>query len=200
MNSEELAMLCSALSIEEKGREAATLDSNLKTKGERLLSLCLVSKVITTKLVNKDALINVLSTIWRTKEGVEFEALGPTHPIKALKPIGTKETQNSKMDTVSKGLGPSRPAEPSTTQVFDMGQGSGLTIQEPKPTKAVEDPKVQQGESEKSGEGKLVSEKGFEQSSHEVCSNGNLDAIVSTISDEVRQGELQLSQGFVFGR
>ncbi|TXG57182.1 hypothetical protein EZV62_018495 [Acer yangbiense] len=75
MNSEELAMLCSALSIKEKERKAATLDSNLKTKGERLLTLCLVGKVLTTKLVNKDALINVLSTIWRTKEGVEIEAL-----------------------------------------------------------------------------------------------------------------------------
>ncbi|KAK0607302.1 hypothetical protein LWI29_012866 [Acer saccharum] len=180
---------------------------------------------------------------------------GPTHPIRALKPIGTMETQTTKMDTASKGLGPSKPAEPSTTQILDMGQGSGPTIQEPKPTKAVEDLKVQKGgkwkraarakdrgilianlgdfsklgkrgnseieevrqlegkkakssgqvlenatipivhtESEKSEEGKLVCEKGFEQSSHEVYSNGNLDAIDSTISDEVRQGKLQPSQ------
>ncbi|KAK3219548.1 hypothetical protein Dsin_013518 [Dipteronia sinensis] len=75
MNFEELAMLCSALSIKEKERLAGTLDSNLKEKGERLMFLCLVGKVLTNKLVNKDALINVLTTIWRANEGVEIEVL-----------------------------------------------------------------------------------------------------------------------------
>ncbi|KAK3194010.1 hypothetical protein Dsin_025320 [Dipteronia sinensis] len=75
MNSEDLAMLCSALSIKEKERPAGTLDPNLKEKGERLLSLCLVGKVFTNKLVNKDAPINVLTSIWRANEGVEIKAL-----------------------------------------------------------------------------------------------------------------------------
>ncbi|TXG57174.1 hypothetical protein EZV62_018487 [Acer yangbiense] len=75
MNSDDLTMLCSALSIKEKERQVETLDSNLKEKGERLLSLCLVGKVLSNKQVNKDALINVFTTIWRTKEGVELEAL-----------------------------------------------------------------------------------------------------------------------------
>ncbi|KAK1556553.1 hypothetical protein Q3G72_007479 [Acer saccharum] len=75
MKAEELAMLCGALSIKEKERRVGTLDTKLKEKGEQLLSLCLVGKVLNTKIVNKEALINVLSTIWRTNEGVEFEAL-----------------------------------------------------------------------------------------------------------------------------
>ncbi|TXG66754.1 hypothetical protein EZV62_008029 [Acer yangbiense] len=75
MKAEELAMLCSALSIKERERPVGTLDSNLKAKGEHLLSLCLVGKVLHNKLVNKEALINVLSTIWRTNAGVEIEAL-----------------------------------------------------------------------------------------------------------------------------
>ncbi|TXG70099.1 hypothetical protein EZV62_005034 [Acer yangbiense] len=75
MKSEELAMLCSALSIKEKKSPIGTLDSKLKAKGEQLLSFCLVGKVLINKLVNKDALINVLSNLWRTNEGVDIEAL-----------------------------------------------------------------------------------------------------------------------------
>ena len=75
MKSDELAMLCGALSIKEKERQVGTLDSNLIEKGVHLLSLCLVGKVLINRLVNKDALINVLATIWRTNEGVEFEPL-----------------------------------------------------------------------------------------------------------------------------
>ncbi|TXG61249.1 hypothetical protein EZV62_012612 [Acer yangbiense] len=52
MNSEDLEILCSALSIREKERPSGTLATNLKEKGERLLSLCL-----------------------KVSEGVEIEAL-----------------------------------------------------------------------------------------------------------------------------
>ncbi|KAK0583918.1 hypothetical protein LWI29_005055 [Acer saccharum] len=75
MKSEELAILCSALSIQEKERPVETLDAKLKAKGEHLLSLCLVGKVLSNKLINKEALINVLSNLWRANEGVEIEDL-----------------------------------------------------------------------------------------------------------------------------
>ena len=75
MNSEDLEMLCSALSIKEKERPAGTLATNLKEKGERLMSLCLVGKLLTNKFVNKEAFINVMNSIWRVSEGVEIEAL-----------------------------------------------------------------------------------------------------------------------------
>ncbi|KAK0589012.1 hypothetical protein LWI29_008492 [Acer saccharum] len=68
-------MLCSALSIREKERPIGTLDNNLKVKGESVLSLCLVGKILTTKAVNKDAFINVMTSIWRTREEVDIEAL-----------------------------------------------------------------------------------------------------------------------------
>ncbi|KAK0607213.1 hypothetical protein LWI29_011412 [Acer saccharum] len=76
MNSEDLELLCSALSLREKERPVGTLDNNLKVKGERVLSLCLVGKVLTTKVVNREAFINVMHSIWRTSDGVEIEALG----------------------------------------------------------------------------------------------------------------------------
>ncbi|TXG54037.1 hypothetical protein EZV62_019293 [Acer yangbiense] len=75
MNPEELEMLCSALSIREKEKPVGTLATNLKKRGERLLSLCLVGKVLTNKLVNKEAFINVMTLIWRVSKGVEIEAL-----------------------------------------------------------------------------------------------------------------------------
>ncbi|KAK1592731.1 hypothetical protein Q3G72_029352 [Acer saccharum] len=76
MNSEDLELLCSALSLREKERPVGTLDNNLKVKGERVLSLCLVGKVLTTKVVNREAFINVMHSIWRTSDSVEIEALG----------------------------------------------------------------------------------------------------------------------------
>ncbi|KAK1563722.1 hypothetical protein Q3G72_031737 [Acer saccharum] len=75
MNPEELEMLCGALSIREKERPVGTLATNLIERGERLLSLCLVGKVLTTKRINKEAFINVMTSIWRVNEGVEIEAL-----------------------------------------------------------------------------------------------------------------------------
>ncbi|TXG72698.1 hypothetical protein EZV62_001277 [Acer yangbiense] len=75
MISGDLELLCSALSIREKERPVGTLDANLIEKGERVLALCLVSKVLTTKVVNKEAFINVMTSIWRVNERVDIEAL-----------------------------------------------------------------------------------------------------------------------------
>ncbi|TXG51182.1 hypothetical protein EZV62_023706 [Acer yangbiense] len=84
MKSEELEMLCSAHSIEEKERPVGTLNSNLKEKEECLLSLCLVGKVLNNKLVNKDAFINFLSTIWRTMKMKYIQSGGPWTFDKAI--------------------------------------------------------------------------------------------------------------------
>ncbi|KAK3211797.1 hypothetical protein Dsin_016503 [Dipteronia sinensis] len=82
MNADELAMLCSALSVEEQKRPVRILDTKLKDQGVRRLSLCLVEKILTTKLVNRVAFINVMTSIWRVNEGVDFEwAEGNTFAI-----------------------------------------------------------------------------------------------------------------------
>ncbi|KAK1581043.1 hypothetical protein Q3G72_002510 [Acer saccharum] len=75
MNLDELDRMCSALSIREKERPVEILNTNLKEKGERLLSLCLVGKVLTNKPVNKAAFITVMTSIWKVREGVEIEAI-----------------------------------------------------------------------------------------------------------------------------
>ncbi|TXG58335.1 hypothetical protein EZV62_016164 [Acer yangbiense] len=68
-------MLCGALSTKEKEGHVGTLDERLKSKGEHRLALCLVGKVMATKLVNKEAFIDVMQSIWRVNEGVEIEAV-----------------------------------------------------------------------------------------------------------------------------
>ncbi|KAK1571505.1 hypothetical protein Q3G72_018355 [Acer saccharum] len=73
MNAEEIEMLCGALSIKEKEGTVGTLDEDLKSKGEQRLSLCLVGKVMATKLVNRDAFMDVMQSIWRVNEGVKIE-------------------------------------------------------------------------------------------------------------------------------
>ncbi|TXG48468.1 hypothetical protein EZV62_024343 [Acer yangbiense] len=75
MNYEEIAMICGALSIKEKKSPIGTLDDKLKDKGEQRLLLCLVGKVMATKLVNREAFMDVMQSIWMVSEGVEIEAM-----------------------------------------------------------------------------------------------------------------------------
>ncbi|KAK0592160.1 hypothetical protein LWI29_014327 [Acer saccharum] len=69
MNADELAMLCGALSVNEKERPVRILDNNLIDKGAQRLSLCLVGKVFASKLVNRAAFIDVMTSVWRVNEG-----------------------------------------------------------------------------------------------------------------------------------
>ncbi|KAK3228835.1 hypothetical protein Dsin_000716 [Dipteronia sinensis] len=73
MNTDELAMLCSALSMKEIEGHVRTLDVQLKDKGAHRLSLCLVGKILATKLVNKTAFIDVMTSIWNVNGGFKFE-------------------------------------------------------------------------------------------------------------------------------
>ncbi|KAK2652652.1 hypothetical protein Ddye_012508 [Dipteronia dyeriana] len=73
MNVDELAVLCSALSVMEKERHVRILDTKLKDQGARRLSLCLVGEILTSKLVNRKALIDVMTSIWHVNEGVDIE-------------------------------------------------------------------------------------------------------------------------------
>ncbi|KAK3194585.1 hypothetical protein Dsin_025895 [Dipteronia sinensis] len=75
MNAEEIAMLCSALSIKKKKSLVGTLDGKLKVQGEHRLFSCLVGKVIATKLVNRVAFREVTQKIWRVGEGVEIKVM-----------------------------------------------------------------------------------------------------------------------------
>ncbi|TXG72874.1 hypothetical protein EZV62_001453 [Acer yangbiense] len=75
MNEIDIASLCNALSIKEKESPVQILDVKLKDRGEKRLALCLVGKVLTSKVVNKDAFRDVLKRIWRVNGGVEIEPI-----------------------------------------------------------------------------------------------------------------------------
>ncbi|KAK3230768.1 hypothetical protein Dsin_002649 [Dipteronia sinensis] len=75
MNTEDIALLCKDLSIQEKERPVYTLDGNLKDNGVRRLELCLVGKVFSTKLVNKNVFKEVMNKIWRVDVGVGIEQI-----------------------------------------------------------------------------------------------------------------------------
>ncbi|KAK3211635.1 hypothetical protein Dsin_016341 [Dipteronia sinensis] len=75
MNADDMASVCNALSFKEKEWSVRTLDTKLKSMGEQRLALCLVGKILTTKLINRDAFIDVMNRVWRVNGGVEIETI-----------------------------------------------------------------------------------------------------------------------------
>ncbi|TXG65248.1 hypothetical protein EZV62_006523 [Acer yangbiense] len=70
MNANDIAALCNALSLKEKDRPIHVLDTKLKDRGKERLALCLVGKILTTKLVNRDAFIDVMKSVSGLKSAV----------------------------------------------------------------------------------------------------------------------------------
>ncbi|TXG68846.1 hypothetical protein EZV62_003781 [Acer yangbiense] len=77
MDADEVERLCSALSIKESEGPVRSLDEGMKISRERKLTFCLVGKVLTTALINKDAFIRVFNSIWKVSEGVDIEWVEP---------------------------------------------------------------------------------------------------------------------------
>ncbi|TXG72274.1 hypothetical protein EZV62_000853 [Acer yangbiense] len=75
MSSVDIAALCNALSIKEKETPVHMIDGNLIHDGERRLGLCLMGKVMTSKIVKREVFIDVMTRIWRFNEGVEIVAI-----------------------------------------------------------------------------------------------------------------------------
>ncbi|KAK2656064.1 hypothetical protein Ddye_009116 [Dipteronia dyeriana] len=68
MKANELVKLYDALTIKEKERSVRTLDVRLKTESEQCLALCLVGKILTNKLVNKEVQIHSLPLLCLIKD------------------------------------------------------------------------------------------------------------------------------------
>jgi hypothetical protein len=75
MNADSVAKLCGALTLKEREGPLQPLATNLKDGGEKRLALRLVGKLLSTKLVNRTAFIDLMPRIWRIKEGVEIEVV-----------------------------------------------------------------------------------------------------------------------------
>ncbi|KAL5739486.1 hypothetical protein ACOSQ2_028666 [Xanthoceras sorbifolium] len=76
MDEVEIAKLCESLSLSDKDGPIATMDNDLKKNGVQKLALSLVGKVITNKVINREAFRSVIPKIWKTSQGVDIEALG----------------------------------------------------------------------------------------------------------------------------
>ncbi|KAK3204613.1 hypothetical protein Dsin_018659 [Dipteronia sinensis] len=75
MNADEVAHLCEALSLKEKEGPLMPLLTVLRNDGENRLALRLVGKMLSSKLVNREAFIHLIPKFWKIKQGVEIEVV-----------------------------------------------------------------------------------------------------------------------------
>ncbi|KAL5740379.1 hypothetical protein ACOSQ2_029559 [Xanthoceras sorbifolium] len=69
MNVDDIASRCAALSLETDFMEPRfVLETPLREAGARKLALCLVGKILTTKLINREAFRAIIPKIWRTTQ------------------------------------------------------------------------------------------------------------------------------------
>ncbi|TXG53536.1 hypothetical protein EZV62_018792 [Acer yangbiense] len=75
MDSEDISRMCASLSLIEREGPIRKLGNNLKLAAIQRLSVSLVGKIITKKVVNREAFMRVIGRIWHVKEGVEIQSL-----------------------------------------------------------------------------------------------------------------------------
>ncbi|KAK2646078.1 hypothetical protein Ddye_021273, partial [Dipteronia dyeriana] len=74
MNMDDIASLCAAMSLKELEGLVHKLEGDLKSDGERKLSLCLVFKVLANKMINREVFRRVLLKI-RIRESIPVEVV-----------------------------------------------------------------------------------------------------------------------------
>ncbi|KAL5842604.1 hypothetical protein ACOSQ3_013207 [Xanthoceras sorbifolium] len=68
MEGFDISNLCASLSLSENDGPIATLDTNLPRIGAQKLSSCLVGKVLSSKVINREAFQTILPKIWKTSQ------------------------------------------------------------------------------------------------------------------------------------
>ncbi|TXG67133.1 hypothetical protein EZV62_008408 [Acer yangbiense] len=76
MDEEEIVRLCATMTLKDNKGSVRRLHEELKVAGIKMLATSLVGKVLTKKHVNRDAFMNVIRKIWRTKDEVDNGELG----------------------------------------------------------------------------------------------------------------------------
>ncbi|KAK1592224.1 hypothetical protein Q3G72_021434 [Acer saccharum] len=67
MESDDISRKCEKLSLDEDDGLIERIKGSLQERGEQSLSLSLIGKVITNKVINREAFKSTISTIWQTK-------------------------------------------------------------------------------------------------------------------------------------
>ncbi|KAK1551147.1 hypothetical protein Q3G72_031062 [Acer saccharum] len=70
MESDDISRKCEKLSLDEDDGPIERIKGSLQERGEQSLSLSLIGKVITNKVINCEAFKSTISTIWQTKNEV----------------------------------------------------------------------------------------------------------------------------------
>ncbi|TXG71466.1 hypothetical protein EZV62_000045 [Acer yangbiense] len=77
MDSGNIEALCASLSLSDRVRDGPIqrLDVNLKNIAMHRLALCVVGKVLSTEVVNREAFMRVIGKIWRVDKGMDIESV-----------------------------------------------------------------------------------------------------------------------------
>ncbi|KAK2638621.1 hypothetical protein Ddye_026416 [Dipteronia dyeriana] len=73
MNAEEIEKLCGLLSLKEKEGLVQRLDMKIQHHGKHEMTLSLIGKMLSTKVINKEAFMFLFARIWQVREYVEIE-------------------------------------------------------------------------------------------------------------------------------
>lgn len=76
MDTEELMKLCDSLSLTKAEEDIFVLQGDSKVRAEKFTTSCLVGKVLSTQVINREAFKTAIKQIWRTLKKVTVENLG----------------------------------------------------------------------------------------------------------------------------
>ncbi|KAL5831266.1 hypothetical protein ACOSQ4_016620 [Xanthoceras sorbifolium] len=75
MASKDIADLCLSFSLEDRDKPSIKLDGRLQEVGSMKLASCLADKLISNKLVNREAFRAIIPKSWRIRYGVKVEVV-----------------------------------------------------------------------------------------------------------------------------
>ncbi|KAL5782425.1 hypothetical protein ACOSP7_007454 [Xanthoceras sorbifolium] len=76
MDADNVASMCAGMKLTEEESVAMNIAGATKMDGMEKLSLCLVGKLLTSRLTNRDPFRSLIARIWRTTQAVEVETVG----------------------------------------------------------------------------------------------------------------------------
>ncbi|KAK2639029.1 hypothetical protein Ddye_026824 [Dipteronia dyeriana] len=75
MDTVDISLLCASLSIHNRDGPIQLLDGILMNDAKKRLSLNLVGKILSNKMVNRDAFMRVVGKIWQVRHDVDIESI-----------------------------------------------------------------------------------------------------------------------------
>ncbi|KAK9178519.1 hypothetical protein WN943_027710 [Citrus x changshan-huyou] len=76
METEELIRRCKAITLRESEKSRVAIGDVMKGKGRKLVTGCLLGKVLHPRGVSREGIKSALQQVWKTAEGFKVESLG----------------------------------------------------------------------------------------------------------------------------